>query len=207
MPIFSQQGTDIGCLGNLLFDRLTGSHMILTEYQPYEIAVYPKMNKLKKKLEWVSLINARLNIGLEVFFYRIESNAIPLFLLLCMHLHKKNSRCEFGILSHQSHKVGSPDYKSHPLCLIDERESPNSSNLSHASSNETVINIFCSISRKENKSKIYTIPAGGSCYRGTFAYFECFNELIDQVIREIVPPFSIFPLRYTLFMLFENVLF
>ncbi|KAK3755487.1 hypothetical protein QZH41_009704, partial [Actinostola sp. cb2023] len=46
-----KQGTDVGCLGNMLFNRLTGSHMILTEYQPYDIAVYPKMDQLKDKLE------------------------------------------------------------------------------------------------------------------------------------------------------------
>uniref|UniRef100_A0A6P8H7S4 D-cysteine desulfhydrase 1, mitochondrial n=1 Tax=Actinia tenebrosa TaxID=6105 RepID=A0A6P8H7S4_ACTTE len=46
-----EQGTDIGCLGNLLFNRLMGSHMILTEYLPYDVAIYPKMEQLKEKLE------------------------------------------------------------------------------------------------------------------------------------------------------------
>ncbi|XP_020914466.1 putative D-cysteine desulfhydrase 1, mitochondrial isoform X2 [Exaiptasia diaphana] len=76
--------TDVGCLGNLLLNRLTGTHMILTEYQPYDITIYPKMNMLREKLE------------------------------------------------------------------------------------------------KENGSKVYVIPAGGSSNIAMFSYLQCFKELVDQ---------------------------
>ncbi|EDO38385.1 predicted protein [Nematostella vectensis] len=75
-----EKNTDIGSMGNMLFNRMTGSHMILTEYEPYDIATYPKMDRLKEKLEKegksVYIIPAGGSCYVAMFAYMMTFNEL-----------------------------------------------------------------------------------------------------------------------------------